>query len=402
MVALADGVGLIESEGILGALPLKEICPMGSVRQGGSRAPSCLAEKMAAGSLRAKARPRTEAQGRIFLEICSDEVRIAPQNREGVAMPKFMITVRSVSGGQFGGDLGAVRYLVVPDGADTPLPEHAMSQSRWIAQVIASFPNTASVLAPHPLVGVIHGFNVNAKGAADLHAAIASGLAGANFSPTIVSFDWPSHGEVYAYIPDVDVAKRTAIDFVNCAVKPLKAQTPNCKVVVNALCHSMGAFVLREALDHADDGLHTDSDWMLGQLVMVAGDVDATDFVAGNKDTESMLGHAYRLTNYFNRYDEVLAISRAKNGGVDERAGRVGLPPNAPSKTVNLDCSQRYNAIPNPGGLNPIAHAEFSHGWYFQDANFYADLAETLRGAIDRTVVAGRTQGDGATLNLPA
>ncbi len=61
---------------------------------------------------------------------------------------------------------------------------------------------------------------------------------------------------------------------------------------------------MREALDHANDGITTGTDWMLNQLVMVAGDVDAADFVAGNKDTESMLGHAYRLTNYFNRYDE--------------------------------------------------------------------------------------------------
>jgi Alpha/beta hydrolase of unknown function (DUF900) len=316
---------------------------------------------------------------------------------------KYIITVRSVSGGQFGGDLGAVRYLVVPDQAAAPLPRHAIRQNRWVAQVIASFPKTASVLAPHHLVGVIHGFNSDAQSVAALHASIASGLAKANFSPTIVSFDWPSAGQVYAYMQDVDVAKRTAIDFVNYAVKPLlRAQTPNCRVVVNALCHSLGAFVLREALDHADDGLQTGSDWMLGQLVMVAGDVDAADFVAGNKDTESMLGHAYRLTNYFNRYDEVLAISRAKNGGVAERVGRVGLPANAPPKTVNLDCSQRYNAIPNPGGLDPIAHAEFSHGWYFQDDNFYADLAQTLSGAIDRTVVAGRTKGEGATLNLVA
>jgi hypothetical protein len=31
----------------------------------------------------------------------------------------------------------------------------------------------------------------------------------------------PSAGQVYAYMEDVDVAKRTAIDFVNYAVKPL-------------------------------------------------------------------------------------------------------------------------------------------------------------------------------------
>jgi hypothetical protein len=66
------------------------------------------------------------------------------------------------------------------------------------------------------------------------------------------------------------------------------------------------------------------------------------------------------------------------------------------------DCSQRYSEIPNPGGLDPIARAEFLHSWYFQDERFYADLAETLRGAVDRAVVAGRSKGDGATMSLEA
>ncbi len=109
-----------------------------------------------------------------------------------------------------------------------------------------------------------------------------------------------------------------------------------------------------------------------------------------------MLGHAYRLTNYFNKYDEVLQISNVKRAGTEPRVGRVGLPPNAPAKTVNVDCSAHYNALPGPGGLSQ------SHSWYFTDATFHGDLAETLRGSMDRTVVPGRTLGlDGRTLVLP-
>ena len=115
-------------------------------------------------------------------------------------MPKFIIIVRSISGGQFGGALGAVRYLVVPDdGVDTPLPAHAVSPRLWIARVIGSFAKTASALAPHHLVGIIHGFNSDAESVAKLHASIASGLTKANFSPTFVRFDWPSAGQVCAY-----------------------------------------------------------------------------------------------------------------------------------------------------------------------------------------------------------
>jgi hypothetical protein len=160
----------------------------------------------------------------------------------------------------------------------------------------------------------------------------------------------------------------------------------------------MGAYVVREALDHADDGIETGTDWMLNQLVMIGGDVDAADFVDGNKDTESMLGHTYRLTNYFNRYDEVLQISNVKRAGVAPRVGRVGLPNNAPSNTVNVDCSTYFDTLARPD--DPIAAATLSHCWYFNDAKFYADLAETLHGAVDRVVIADRGQGSGKTLTL--
>jgi hypothetical protein len=52
-------------------------------------------------------------------------------------------------------------------------------------------------------------------------------------------------------------------------------------------CADLGAYVVREALDHADDGIKTGTDWMLNQLVLIAGDIDAPDFVAGNPATKT-------------------------------------------------------------------------------------------------------------------
>jgi len=305
-------------------------------------------------------------------------------------MPKFIITVRAIANGAFSGSLGTTRYLSVPDDA-LPLPAHEITRTDWLNRVIATFPNVRAGVAEGNVVFFVHGFNETSDDVARMHGEIAAGLATAHYAPTMISFDWPSAGIPFAYLPDLDVAKRTAITLVNAGVRPLlAAQNRNCKVTVNVVCHSMGAYVLREALDHADDGIATGSDWMLGQLVMVAGDVEASSFVDGDKDTESMFGHAYRLSNYFNRADEVLQISNAKHAGVEPRVGRVGLPPNAPKKTVNLDCTGRYQNLEPPDRLDPIKVAEFSHSWYFGDARFYADLAQTLRGALDRSVVAGR------------
>jgi hypothetical protein len=317
-------------------------------------------------------------------------------------MSRFMITVRSIEGASFGGGIGRLRYLVVPDGV-TPAPAHEFARTAWLATVMQTFQPPGGGSARGDALFVVHGFNVAAAAVGELHDKIVNGLAthGDNYRPTVISFDWPSHGQAFAYIPDLDDAAKTAVDLVNGGVKLLlTAQRPDCKVTVNALAHSMGAFVLRAALGHADDGIVTGGDWMLGQLAMIAGDVEASSFASGDKDTQSMMGHAYRLTNYFNHYDEVLQISNAKRAGVEERVGRVGLPDGAPKSAVNVNCSDRYEALPGPGLLDPVGRASYSHSWYFDDANFYRDLAQTLRGAVDRNVVARRAAGDGGTLGL--
>jgi hypothetical protein len=335
---------------------------------------------------RFKTRPNQRAK--VFFLLQFDEI----------FMTKFFITVRSISGNRFGNNLGAVRYLAVPDGT-SPAPSHAIGLKVWVTQILATLSRNGQGVVTGNVLFLVHGFNIGIADVDSQYVNVKRGLSG-KLPCTVISFDWPSWTDTFAYLPQLDVAKKTAIDLVNAGVRPLlNAQTDDCRVAVHALCHSMGAYVMREALDHADDGIITGSDWMLNQLVMIAGDVDAADFVDGNKDTESMLGHCYRLTNYFNHYDEVLQISNVKRAGVEPRAGRVGLPGNAPANTVNVDCSAHFDTIHLPGG-DLINVASWSHSWYFTDTKFYADLAETLRGAVDRTVVAGRGEGPGKTLTL--
>ena len=316
-------------------------------------------------------------------------------------MPKFFVTVRSIEGTSFNntaspGPLGAIRYLIVPDTA-VPLPSHAVGLKEWIKQIVQTFRKVGAATIGDLLM-LVHGFN---EGIVDVdlqHKKIRAGLD-TKFPCTTISFDWPSWTETFAYLEQLDIAKKTAIDFVNAAIKPLlAAQTKDCAVSIHVLCHSMGAFVVREALDHADDGTVTGSDWAVSQLVMIAGDVEASDFVVGNKDMESMLGHSYRLTNYYNQYDEVLQISNVKRLGVEPRVGRVGLPANAPAKTVDINCSEYFDTIRKP---DPAANTSWSHSWFYDDAKFMVDLAATLSGKLDRNVVPGRRlDPDGKTLNL--
>src|ERR1700733_9049653 len=149
-------------------------------------------------------------------------------------MTKFFITVRSVSQNQFSDGLGAIRYLAVPDGA-IPAPSHAIGLRAWITQIMATLLRDKEGVATGNILFFVHGFNV---GMADVDAEqnnIKTGLDG-KFPCTIISFDWPSWTDTFAYLPELDTAKKTAIDLVNAGVKPLlSAQTNDCRVAVHAL-----------------------------------------------------------------------------------------------------------------------------------------------------------------------
>ena len=73
-------------------------------------------------------------------------------------MAAFMITVRAISAGAFGGDLGATRYLVVPDNT-APAPAHAVSRTDWVRQVMQTFPRAATGVSVGNLLVFVHGFN---------------------------------------------------------------------------------------------------------------------------------------------------------------------------------------------------------------------------------------------------
>jgi esterase/lipase superfamily enzyme len=298
----------------------------------------------------------------------------------GEQMPKYWISVRQVQGDDFTAtpDLGSTRYLRVPDG-EIPKPQHQIAASQWVKEILASFP--ASKDGPTgDILFFIHGYNNSICDVDRRHMLIQAGLTTNNFKCLVVSFDWPSGTDPLAYLPDRDKARLTAIRIVNAGVKLfVKAQQgQKCDINVHVLGHSTGAFAIREAFDHADDGQTAATNWTAGQLVFIAGDVSAKSFSTNDPETESTYRHCYRLTNYCNGYDEVLQVSNVKRVGLSPRVGRVGLPADAPEKAANVDCSDYYHRTYPSAGLTQ------SHSWYFEDATFHKDLAITLIGAIDR------------------
>lgn len=308
---------------------------------------------------------------------------------------KYWISLRKISGGAFADDvdLGPARYLRVPDG-EVPLPRHQISPAQWVKEIVGGFvpdPRYPKRGPAGDILFFVHGFNNSIGDVDQRHELIQSGLTTNGFPCRVISFDWPSGTTALGYLQDRDHARITSVRLVSAGVKLfVRSQALQCDIRVHALGHSTGAFVIREGFDHADDGQATATSWTVGQLVLIAGDVSADSFSASDPETESTYRHCYRLTNYFNGYDEVLQISNVKRVGLSPRVGRVGLPGNAPEKTVNVDCSSHFHSTyPDTGNVE--VDLTTSHSWYFSDATFHRDLAITLAGSIDRSLIPTRS-----------
>ncbi|MFO1183194.1 MAG: alpha/beta fold hydrolase [Bauldia sp.] len=301
-------------------------------------------------------------------------------------MTKYCISVRGASGDAFTSDpeVRNARYLKIPDG-EVPAPRHAIPRTQWVREIIDDLPVKEGVRIGD-LLFLVHGFNNEVDEADALHRKVQKGIDGQRFACRVISFDWPSYGEPLAYLPDRDLAVQTSLALVRSGVRVLRAALDErCQTSLHLLAHSMGALVVREALTHGDDDTASSS-WSFSQVALAAGDISSQSMTLGNPDTSAIFRHCYRLTNYFNGFDEVLQISNAKRVGLSPRVGRIGLPEVHDRKAVDVDCSRHFEE--NHGQ----ARDRFakSHSWFFDDKAFYEDLTITLRGALDRDVIPTR------------
>ncbi|MCX7889630.1 MAG: alpha/beta hydrolase [Rhodobacteraceae bacterium] len=305
----------------------------------------------------------------------------------------FWMSVRRIVNGSFSDQpvLGPTRYLDVPDNA-TPSPAHVVPRTEWLRRVMATFGRTPSGSMSGAVTFFVHGFNNSVADAAMRQRVLAQGLRTAGFASTVIGYDWPSGTTALGYLDDRHDAKQTAMRLVNDGIRLFVAvRTPDCEVAVHVVAHSMGAYVVREAFDDADDTTAAAANWTANQVVLAAGDVSAESFTAGNASTESLYRHAYRLTNYFSRFDAPLQVSNLKRVGLSPRVGRVGLPAGAPAKGVNIDCSARSLKLKGDPALARDG-GDPTHVFYFYDPKWYADLALTLDGRVDRDAMPTRSQ----------
>ena len=312
-------------------------------------------------------------------------------------MPDYLIAVRNTHAGRFGSEPGPVRFLRVPDGAD-PQPEQRISRKIWVEEVLARAHTGRNPLTGKgcgDIVVLVHGYNTTPAAVLARHRQMQRDLTTAGFTGTIVSFDWPSDDRAINYLEDRSDAKITALKLVDDGIATLAAtQYRGCEINLHVVAHSMGCYVLREAFDDADDRpAIAASNWNVSQICLIGADISSTSMSAGDARSRSLYRHCTRLTNYQNPYDAVLKLSDVKRAGVAPRAGRRGLPGDAPSNAVNINCGRYFNET-------FAGRRDNGHAWHFEDPVFLADLAQTLAGNLDRRVVARRVSDESGNLLL--
>jgi len=247
----------------------------------------------------------------------------------------------------------------------------------------------------------VHGYNNTWSDAAGRYQSVVSSLFRGDSSLGLcILFTWPSAGAALDYLPDREEARQSAPDlalvldeFYEWLLTKQKAAARNpdnaCKAKTSIIAHSMGNYVLQEAMaltwNRKNQPLLVS---LVSQLLMVAADVDNDIFddsdVPGKNDGDGIANLTYRVTALYTGRDPVLGMSAGLKHFGKRRLGRSGLD-RAPGKTLpdnvwDVDCSS----------LIPSDASEI-HSSYF-DATSPGSLAlmrQVLRG-IDRKVLTNQ------------
>ena len=293
----------------------------------------------------------------------------------------YVFVARGKQGDGFGNEPSASHFLAVPDGATDMAYAHKISKTDWRKAVVFE----ASGGTPNPntagdIVFFVHGFNNSQATVLARHRKIKAGLAARGFTGAVVSFDWPSADSALNYLEDRVDAKLSALRLVTDGIGTFAAmQTPDCRIDMHVLAHSMGCYVVREAFDDADDRARiAGRSWSVSQVMLLAADLSVDSLNAGHSKSSSLYRHCVRLTNYYNPLDDVLSISAVKRIGVAPRVGRHGMSQPRHDKSVNVYCGQQFRVGGHTGGINA------GHAWYFDDALLMEDMFHTISGQLDR------------------
>jgi len=313
----------------------------------------------------------------------------------------WMITDRNIRDGRLGADLAAMTYWVSDSEQIDKLDQwKKVSASAFRTQLIEAagqfpdLPDPADHEDQQHVTLFVHGYNVNWEDAATRYQSLCSYMfQGKDGMGLCVLFTWPSDGMVTNYLPDRADARAAAPDLANVLsalfdwlvkkqVDGAEDPTKACRAKTSLIAHSMGNYVLQNAMQLAwtrkNQPLLVS---LINQLVMVAADVDNDIFDSGEtvdgSDGDAIANLCYRVTALYSGRDPVLGLSAGLKHFGKRRLGRSGLddPTKTPDNVWQVDCSQLFK--PNQSGI---------HSAYFEEPKTVDLMRRILRG-VDRTVI---------------
>ncbi|WP_424989646.1 alpha/beta hydrolase [Fluviibacterium sp. S390] len=308
-------------------------------------------------------------------------------------MPDYIFSVRKIRKGAFLPEPGPAHFLEVPDDAKVHDLDHKISRASWFKKVQEDCTGRVNPITGEDvgdIVVYVHGFNNSLDAVVTRHRFIKKCFQDFGFEGTVVSFDWPSDDSALNYLEDRWDAKQTANQLVKEGIANfVRLQRPDCEINLHIMAHSMGTYVVREAFDDADDRRQLAAkSWAVSQVLLFGADISAGSLAADSSKSSSLYRHCARLTNYYNHFDNALKLSNVKRIGVSPRAGRIGLPDDAPDKAVNISCTERFDALPETFKKDDLA----GHRFYFEDTEFMRDAFYTILGDTDRHNIPTRAR----------
>jgi pimeloyl-ACP methyl ester carboxylesterase len=296
---------------------------------------------------------------------------IIGHSMEGEMAFDYVMTARRLSNGKFQAEPGPVKFIKVPQNKTEYDESHVITRATWVSEVIGLADGDENPLSISPtgdILVYVHGFNNTITNVLDRQRNLATNLKAERWRGVVVSFDWPSNNQLLGYFEDRSDGAQVAQYLVeNCLTIIVAQQGRGCLTNIHLLGHSAGAYVITKALEFSPNrGSDFKSDWRLGQVAFISGDVSRNSFFDGDQWIQVMNKRVMRLTNYFNPYDAALAVSNAKRLGVSPRAGRRGLPDEIGDKLADVNCGPHFLSLKPPKDPG----ASWSHTWYFQDRLF--------------------------------
>jgi hypothetical protein len=318
--------------------------------------------------------------------------------------PFLMISNRGRDGDVLGTDIASLAFYTAPAAT---APQDLKKLSAWTKVTRANFiaqlkqiadgfpllPDAQQEQQQH-LCLFVHGYNTDWSDSLDDYIQIQRGIVESGGLGQLVLYSWPSKGSVAGYLPDREDARESAPDLAQLFVdlndylvqkQRIAASTndPNklCKAKISVIAHSMGAYVIQEALVAASKRLNDPQlVSLINQLVLVAADIDNDLFQRDQPvdgDGSLMANLCYRIAGLYTGLDPVLGMSAGLKHFGTRRLGRSGLADrsNVWDNVFDFDVT-RY--------LDP---AKSVHSAVFHSPSAIAIVQNILRG-IDRNYIA--------------